>query len=123
LTIFPREPVEAKSVEINSDQAIIKDVKVQGEKGIYEVTGLVFPTKRIYYTVEDGHNELLHETKINIKHKPLEWIPFTLNITIPIEKLPQNGVLILNLYEKDEDGHIENHFPFVLESFNQTKQS
>ena len=80
---------------------------MSGNKGTYTVTGQVKVRKgEFFYTVEDGHNEFIAETKVKSSSISQNGFSFKLNLSIPIEKLPENGVLIMNLYEKSESGEI-----------------
>lgn len=92
-------------------------IKVSGTKGDYVVTGEVRSAGGVYYySVEDGHVEYLKEEQVVLKGKE-DWEPFKLHIQIPVEKLPPNGSLILNLYERNEERKIINQYPLILESF------
>ena len=73
---------------------------------------------KFYYTVEDGHNQLISETEVVPDAKYPQWTPFSLKISISENKLPQNGSVILNLYERSKDGEIIHTYPVLLERFN-----
>ncbi|MCQ6274344.1 intracellular proteinase inhibitor [Bacillus sp. V3B] len=110
-------------VDEQSENPIFKDIVASGKKGVYLVTGQVNLEKdEFFYTVEDGHNEYISETPVKVSSNGPTGNSFELAVTIPAEKLPQNGTLILNLYEKSKSGQILNNFPVVLETFN-NKQS
>lgn len=98
---------------------VFQNVKVSGKNGIYTVTGEARPTAGdFYYTVEDGHNQYVEETKVKHTSKFPNWNDFKLEINIDKDKLPTNATLILNLYEKSsEDGSIIHTFPVVLQQF------
>lgn len=100
------EPVEKSS-------AIFENVVVEGKKGEYVVTGEArTKTGTFFYTVEDGHYQYVDETKVNTSGGAFE-----INIHLPKENLPENATLILNLYERDKNGDIQNTLPVVLEMF------
>ncbi|MGJ7910306.1 Gmad2 immunoglobulin-like domain-containing protein [Neobacillus sp. LXY-1] len=103
---------------LTEDSTVFRLVKVTGTTGNYQITGELNPaSKEFFYTVEDGHNELVKEERVLLKGKEEKWRPFSLKIQIPREKLPGNGSLILHLYEKDKSGEIQNSFPMLLERF------
>lgn len=99
------------------ESSAFRNVKVEGEKGVYEVKGdAKTKSGTFFYTVEDGHNQYVDETRVS---SGTEWQPFIIRIQIPKEKLPDNATLILYLYEKDETGGIANSLPVVLETLYQ----
>lgn len=90
-----------------------RNVKTEGAKGNYIVSGEVrSKTGQFYYSVEDGHNEVVPETPISANGS--EWIPFKIELHIPKEKLPVQGTLILNLFENKES---VSAYPVVLDRF------
>lgn len=111
--------LQATLVDKRSESTAFKDIAVSGKRGIYTVTGQTNIKKgEFFYTVEDGHNEFVSETLVKVRTNYPAWISFKLDINIPAEKMPENGTLILNLYEKSESGQILESFPVVLETFN-----
>ena len=112
------EPLTTKStMNVSSENPVFKQIKVSGEKGDYRVEGLAKPKKGIfYYSVEDGHHQQIEETKMEIVGDQSKWNSFVLDLEIPEEKLPQNGTLVLNLYEHNGE-EIANNYPIVLEEF------
>lgn len=118
--------VQADEISENSDFAIhakkenssyYKDIKIKKSNGNYEVTGKAKIRKGVfYYMVENGHNVIVPEKKVNIDN--LHWASFRINISIPDEKLPKNGALILYLYEKNKSGSMLDQQPIVLDRFN-----
>jgi len=109
--------ITLSTVNVPAKNPIFKQIKVSGENGIYQVKGLAKPENRIfYYTVEDGHHQQIEETKMELAGNQSDWKAFDLTIKIPQEKLPQNGTLILNLYERSGE-EIINNYPIVLEKF------
>ncbi|WP_449622018.1 Gmad2 immunoglobulin-like domain-containing protein [Robertmurraya sp. Marseille-Q9965] len=98
------------------EQAVFKNVLVDGEKGEYHVEGEAYTEAgAFFYTVEDGHFQYVDETKITLSEKPSA--PFNISVKIPVEQLPQNATLILNLYERDKDNQIEHNYPVILDEF------
>ncbi|MBU8877430.1 intracellular proteinase inhibitor [Bacillus sp. FJAT-29790] len=99
----------------SSENPAFRNVKVIGGKGSYVITGETRPVNREYfYTVDDGHKELISVKKENTKLNFPNWSPFRIEVNIPREKLPQNGTLILNLFERSHDGKVINTFPVIL---------
>ncbi|MCM3573195.1 BsuPI-related putative proteinase inhibitor [Mesobacillus subterraneus] len=110
---------DTKTMYIPGENPVFKSVVSEGGKGIYKIIGEARPLNRkFYYTVEDGHNQLIAETVLVPGAKYPQWKPFTLDVSIPESKLPQNGSLILNLYERSKDGEIIHTYPVLLERFN-----
>ena len=121
--IVSTDQLQATLVEEQSENVVFKDIAVSGKRGIYTVIGQTNVKKgEFFYTVEDGHNESISETLVKVRTNYPAWTSFKLDIDIPAEKLPKNGTLILNLYEKSESGQILDNFPVVLETFKE-KQS
>lgn len=92
----------------NEENLAFKDIKVRKENGKYLITGKVKAEKHsVYYTVEDGHNELVLETAIS-KDSIMEtkWSLFKIEFAIQTNKWPKNGEVFLILYEKDKDGNV-----------------
>ncbi|EIJ81885.1 hypothetical protein PB1_03060 [Bacillus methanolicus PB1] len=114
-------PVKMSAMENEKaeENPVFRNVKVSGEKGNYEVSGEARPIKGVFYfTVEDGHNEFIFETKRDHKTKFPVWAPFSISIDIDKNKLPLNGSLILNLYERSKkDNSIIHTYPVQLEQF------
>ncbi|WP_428911352.1 hypothetical protein [Niallia sp. Krafla_26] len=93
-----------------------KDLQIIKIGRNYEVTGMAKVRKGVfYYSVENGHHVLVPEKKVKLNN--LNWVHFKLKISIPSQQLPKNGVLMLNLYEKDKRGKIAHSTPIVLDSF------
>lgn len=104
------------AVEKSSEEnEAFKKIDVQGKDGSYVVKGEV-KTKRgaFFYTVEDGHNQYVDETKIT---SGTEWTPFEIKVEIEQEELPQNATIVLHLYMKDETGGNVHSLPVVLQRF------
>lgn len=100
------------------ENLFFRNVSVKGKEGEYEVTGEARPaTGQFFYTVEDGHYQHVEETKGDTRNKYPDWETFKISISVDKKRLPENGVLILNLYERDEKGKIFHLYPVVLEKF------
>ncbi|NRD78400.1 intracellular proteinase inhibitor [Bacillus sp. BRMEA1] len=98
---------------------LFHDIKVSGTNGNYVVTGESrMKTGKFLYSVEDGHVDLINESEVRTNGKGNSWKKFRLNIQILKEKLPKNGTVILNLYERGQDGKIKQIYPVVLQRFN-----
>lgn len=113
----PVNLTDKKVFQIANEQSAFKGITVSGKQGKYEINGLANVDDSFFYSVEDGHFELITETKAEVSAKKGDWKPFSLLIDIPKEKLPKHGSVILNLYERGEDGAIINHTPVFLEYF------
>lgn len=110
---------DKKIMYIPGENPVFKGVISEGGKGNYRIMGEARPINgKFYYTVEDGHNQLISETEVIPDEKYPQWKPFTLKVAIPENKLPHNGSLILNLYERSKDGEIIHTYPVLLEGFN-----
>lgn len=100
------------------EEAAFKNIVVDGGSGNYKVRGDAHIGKDyFYYSVEDGHTQFIEETKIQTGKAFGNAYPFVITISIPKEKLPKNGTLIMNLYTKSEKGEIQQSHPVVLEVF------
>ncbi|KON89466.1 hypothetical protein AF332_23365 [Sporosarcina globispora] len=103
------------SVYIPGQNPSFRHAKVTGANGDYTVS-IEGRTKsgKLWYTVEDGHNELLSEKAVSVQSN--DWESFTIKINIPAERLPKSDSVILHLYEKSQaEGQIINSFPVILE--------
>ncbi|WP_226675790.1 BsuPI-related putative proteinase inhibitor [Mesobacillus jeotgali] len=110
---------DTKTMYIPGENPVFKGVVSEGNKGNYIIKGEARPINgKFFYTVEDGHNQLIPETEVAPGAKYPKWKPFSLEISIPESKLPQNGSVILNLYERGKDGEIIHTYPVLLERFN-----
>jgi hypothetical protein len=113
---------DIKTTYIPGENPVFKAVKSEGSAGNYHITGEARPIDgKFYYSVEDGHNQQIPQTEVNLGVKYPEWKRFSFNISIPAGKLPENGSLMLNLYELGKDGSIIHTYPVLLENFNSLK--
>ncbi|GAM15682.1 BsuPI-related putative proteinase inhibitor [Mesobacillus selenatarsenatis] len=110
---------DTKTMYIPGENPVFKGIVSEGSKGNYKIMGEARPINgKFFYTAEDGHNQLIPETEVVPGAKYPQWKPFSLEISIPESKLPQNGSVILNLYERSKDGEIIHTYPVLLERFN-----
>jgi hypothetical protein len=110
---------DTKTMYIPGENPVFKGIVSEGSKGNYKIMGEARPINgKFYYTAEDGHNQLVTETEVVNDANYPQWKPFSIEISIPESKLPQNGSVILNLYEQSKDGEIIHTYPVLLERFN-----
>lgn len=109
------KPESEASVYIPGQNPSFSQAKVKGRNGEYIILFKARPKSgKLWYTVEDGHNELQSEKTILASSN--DWKSFRIKISLPSENIPENGTVVLHLYEKDEDGDIMNSYPVILES-------
>ena len=89
------------------EQVKIQDVSVSGTKGSYLIKGMAFSEDTIYYTVEDGHNELITKKTLPVKNHT-----FSLKLQLDEKNLPINGTLTLYFSEEGKEP-----YSIVLETF------
>ncbi|WP_010283420.1 BsuPI-related putative proteinase inhibitor [Bacillus timonensis] len=108
-----------ESFSIPEGNTAFRNVQVLGENGEYKVTGEVRVFEAtFFYAVEDGHDYVIPETVQMASEGAPAWAPFEINITIPKDKIPTNGALILHLYERSaKDGSITNLYYAKLQQF------
>ncbi|WP_017754583.1 Gmad2 immunoglobulin-like domain-containing protein [Calidifontibacillus oryziterrae] len=96
-----------------------RNIEATGEKGNYVVKGEARVFEGVFfYAVEEGHNYLIEETKVEVAQGAPTWEPFELNITIPEDQLPNNGTLTLTLYEHSAKDNTEiNYYNVKLDQF------
>lgn len=102
-----------------SEQQAFRNVSVSGGEGSYTITGeaQVFEGT-FFYTVDDGHNYIVEEKMVQVKEGGPGWFPFQFEVSIPPEKLPENGTLNLTLYERSaKDDSIVNEYSVALDQF------
>jgi hypothetical protein len=101
-----------------SQQSKQTDIQITGGNGLYHVKGtFVKKGHKAYYTVEDGHNNLIDETLLPIKSKDGSVANLDFDIKIPKSDLPKNGVVSLVIYEKDSGDQISNSVDTTLQDF------
>lgn len=108
--------------EVSDDQSestAFRNITVSGEDGEYVVNGEARVFEAVFfYTVEDGHDYIIEETKVTANEGAPAWSPFELKLSIPEEQLPINGTLTLELYEKSaKDGSAINETFVELQEF------
>lgn len=111
-------PASAEGISRLNVNLMFRHVKVEGGKGNYLVIGEARSEKGLFfYTVEDGHIDLVKEKRVRISRKDLDWESFSISICLPNERLPKNGTLTLNLYQKNANHKIIHNYPVFLERF------
>ncbi len=113
------------TIKAKEDHLVIKDIKVDKTSGGYMVTGRVNAgNDPLYYTLDNGHDMLVSETVLSIDSlSRIKWSHFKLKFDIPTNKVPKDGRLILNLYEKDEAGNVFSDDQVVIQVFPNNKTS
>lgn len=126
-TLLPRklndQPVNNKQTLVSkmkftlpAENPVFRNVKVEGRKGNYLITGdTIGSNGSVYYNVEDGHVEYITEKPIRTTESQ-DWKHFKIEVHIPKEKLPENGSLIFNVYVRSGEDQI-NNYPVILEKF------
>jgi hypothetical protein len=101
------------------DNPAFRNIKVSGENGEYNVTGEARVFEAVFmYTVEDGHNQLIKETPFFANEGAPSWSKFELKVSIPKDKLPENGTLTIHIYERSaKDGSVVNSYFASLQKF------
>ncbi|MEK3855524.1 BsuPI-related putative proteinase inhibitor [Cytobacillus sp. FSL H8-0458] len=111
---FETKPETEASVYIPGQNPSFSQAKVTGGNGEYIILFKARPISgKLWYAVEDGHNELQAEKAIVASSN--DWKSFRIKISLPSENLPENGTVLLHLYEKDVNGDIINSFSVILE--------
>jgi len=112
------EPLSTtRTVTVPAENPVFKQIEVSGKNGSYIVQGQAKPKNgTFYYAVEDGHHQQIQETKKVVAKDTSEWSNFVLELKIPDDQLPQNGTLMLNLYERENEMIVHN-YSVVLEKF------
>ncbi|WP_102271857.1 Gmad2 immunoglobulin-like domain-containing protein [Cytobacillus massiliigabonensis] len=94
---------------------LFRSVEATGKNGVYKVTGEIRSNKReFYYIVEDGHNELITETRQKVNTNNSQWSKFSFTFTLRKENIPENGTVTLYLFDKNREGKKLHIYPFVL---------
>ena len=119
--VHGQKPIETLEMQVKpiNEEVLFKNVLVSGKNGAYLVKGEARSQQNsLYYSVEDGHYILVPEQRVKVNEKYPTWSTFLIKVTIPKEKLPDNGTLVLNLYEKDpKDNSMQHVYPVILETF------
>ena len=98
---------------IKSD--VFRKVEASGKNGVYEIKGEIRSNKKeFYYIVEDGHNELIPEKKQTVNTSHSQWSKFSFKLTLQKDDIPENGTIILYLFEKNTKNQKSNTYPIVL---------
>ncbi|KAA0546492.1 hypothetical protein FZW96_14695 [Bacillus sp. BGMRC 2118] len=120
-TVFTIEELRGESSSDSEQQenSAFRNMKVSGKDGQYKITGeaRVFEAT-FFYTVEDGHEVLIPETVVQAKEGAPSWSQFELNLSIPKDKLPKNGTITAQIYERSaNDDSIVNRVNLALQQF------
>lgn len=110
--------VEITRGQLPIGNSAFRNIIVTGEQGIYTVTGeaRVFEAN-FHYEVSDGHF-VYQQGVLTASAGAPEWGTFTLDISVSLNDLPENGTLSLGLYEASaNDGSIINELGVALEIF------
>lgn len=100
------------------ENTAFRQVQASGSNGSYTITGeaRIFEAS-MSYAVSDGHNYLL-ESHHTLDAGAPAWSPFELSIELEPEQIPQNGTLMIELFEYSaNDGSKINVLNILLESF------
>lgn len=110
-----RKPVKPVSMIENN---AFRQLRVDGGGGNYRVTGKARVHEGVFsYAVTDGHR-YLSRGQVQVEMGAPHWGPFTLELSIPHNQLPVNGMLILELYEESlKDGSRMHQKEIVLDVF------
>lgn len=93
------EPITSEGDPDNQHESF-RSVEVEGENGEYTVTGEVDTSAGVtYYEVEDGHNYFVEQTEIPVEGDG--WQEFEINVSIAEDLLPQNGAVVMLLFNED----------------------
>ncbi|MBM7659790.1 hypothetical protein JOC85_000557 [Bacillus mesophilus] len=119
LSSINQSTTEESQEESKSENPAFRNIKVTGEAGEYVITGEARVFEAVFmYSVEDGHYEIVKETPFFANEGAPAWSTFELKISIPENKLPEQGVLTARIYERSaKDGSIINSCVVTLEEF------
>lgn len=111
-----KQTVKYEKVTTTSENG--SKIMISGENGHYDIKGTYFSHgDNVFYSVEDGHNNLVDETALPIKFKGGSINLIDFNIDIPEKDLPSNGVVTLVIYEKNKDDLVTNSINIALQQF------
>ncbi|MGP4077234.1 BsuPI-related putative proteinase inhibitor [Halobacillus sp. K22] len=114
---------EAKTEEktVSAAEDGFRNIEVSGKDGTYTVTGEALVSKGSFtYQVEDGHHLLIEPETMKVGNDS-EWAPFTLELSIPREDLPDFGTVTLTLTAKSEGTEDETSKNIALEEISQSE--
>lgn len=96
--------------------AAFKDIQISEPHVVYYVEGEARLHHGTYrYAVTEGHYYIVEGEGTASTTKPL-WGTFAEKITIPLDQMPSNGTLIMELYEQNEnDGQWIFSYPLVMD--------
>ncbi|MBM6617099.1 BsuPI-related putative proteinase inhibitor [Bacillus suaedaesalsae] len=120
-TTFTVEKVEGANTSQaeEKENTAFRNINVTGENGEYTITGeaRVFEAT-FFYSVEDGHEVIIPETVVHANEGAPSWSHFELKISIPKNKLPKNGTITAQIYERSaNDDSVVNQVHVSLQQF------
>ncbi|WP_176142495.1 BsuPI-related putative proteinase inhibitor [Halobacillus hunanensis] len=123
----PDTGTDKEAANENSSQAgvsldmvgeVFRNFTLTGENGQYKVTGEANVREgKFYYSVDDGHNVLIESKAVEVEKAAPEWSEFTIQMDIPKDQLPEQGALVMTIYQLDENGQPVNLNYVPLENF------
>ncbi|GGF15625.1 hypothetical protein GCM10010954_12850 [Halobacillus andaensis] len=109
-----REEIEAAA----NGEEIFRELTLTGENGQYNISGEAkVDGGEFFYSVDDGHNVYIEEETAQVDDPNAEWSPFELDITVNEEDLPENGALIMTMFDRDGEGQPINMNFVPLDNF------
>ncbi|MEI5906508.1 BsuPI-related putative proteinase inhibitor [Bacillus spongiae] len=100
---------------LSNGNEVFRNIKIkQLEKGKYRVKGEARTREgSFYYSVDDGHHELMGETLVKVNKKEPNWSKFSFNLTV--KNLKHTNKHILTLYERNQnDGTFLHQYSILL---------
>jgi|GEM_PF-6038120 len=115
------EEVKTEEKSVSAEEDGFRNIEVSGKDGAYTVTGEAHVSHGEFtYLVEDGHHVLIEPETMEVGNKS-EWAPFTLELSISNEDLPDFGTVTLTLKVKSEDSEDETIKNVPLEEIAQSE--
>ncbi|UOQ92810.1 BsuPI-related putative proteinase inhibitor [Halobacillus shinanisalinarum] len=109
-------PHTAQNIAVGNEA--FRNFTLKGEKGNYSVSGEASVNEgTFYYSVDNGHNILIDKEKVQVDKAAPEWSSFDIQIDITEEKLPDQGALVMTIYQLDENDQPVNMNYVPLENF------
>ncbi|MFZ0370617.1 MAG: BsuPI-related putative proteinase inhibitor [Halobacillus sp.] len=115
------EEVKTEEKTVSAEEDGFRNIEVSGKDGAYTVTGEAHVSHGEFtYLVEDGHQVLIEPETMEVGNE-FEWAPFTLELSIPNEDLPDFGMVTLTLKGKSEGSEDETIKNVALEEIAQSE--
>ncbi|MCA1011306.1 BsuPI-related putative proteinase inhibitor [Halobacillus halophilus] len=115
------EEVNTEEKTVSAEEDGFRNIEVSGKDGAYTVTGEVHVSHGEFtYLVEDGHHVLIEPDTMQVGNDS-EWTPFTLELSIPNEDLPDYGMVTLTLKMKSEGSEDKLIKNIALEEIEQSE--